>query len=38
MVITAITEKKAKIIPVLIEDCNVPPLLRPYKYADFRDT
>lgn len=37
MVITAITEKNAKIIPVLIEDCNVPPLLRPYKYADFRD-
>jgi hypothetical protein len=35
--ITAITEKKAKIFPILIEDCNVPPLLRPFKYADFID-
>ena len=37
MAITAMNEKKAKIFPILIEDCNIPSLLRPFKYADFRD-
>jgi hypothetical protein len=31
-------EGKAKIFPILIEDCEIPPILRPCKYADFRDT
>jgi len=36
MFIHAIEEKKAKILPILIDDCEIPLLLRPYKYADFR--
>ena len=30
-------KKKATILPLLIEDCDIPPLLRPLKYADFRN-
>lgn len=37
MFIQAVNEKKAKILPIVIEACEVPPILRPYKYADFRD-
>lgn len=29
-------EKKAVILPILIEDCEVPPTIRARKYADFR--
>lgn len=37
MFIQAVNEKKAKILPILIEDCEVPPILRPYKCADIRE-
>ena len=37
MFIQVVNEKKAKILPILIEDCEVPAILRPYKYADLRD-
>ena len=37
MFIQAVNEKKARILPILIEDCEIPPLLRPYRYVDFRD-
>ena len=30
--------KSVKVLPALIESCEVPPLLRPKKYADFRDS
>lgn len=29
-------QKKKLILPVLISDCKIPPLLKPIKYADFR--
>uniref|UniRef100_UPI00403FB55B toll/interleukin-1 receptor domain-containing protein n=1 Tax=Paenibacillus sp. FSL R7-0313 TaxID=2954532 RepID=UPI00403FB55B len=32
-----ITERKVKILPILIEDCNIPELLKTKKYADFRE-
>ncbi|MCM3748104.1 toll/interleukin-1 receptor domain-containing protein [Paenibacillus pasadenensis] len=32
-----INEKKVKILPVLLEDCKIPELLKTKKYADFRD-
>jgi hypothetical protein len=37
MFVRATNEKKAKILPILVEDCKVPPIITPYKYADFRD-
>ncbi|MGN7760511.1 toll/interleukin-1 receptor domain-containing protein [Paenibacillus sp. 22594] len=32
-----ITERKVKILPILIENCNIPELLKTKKYADFRE-
>lgn len=32
-----IAEKKVKILPILIEECNIPELLKTKKYADFRE-
>lgn len=32
-----INERKDKILPILIEDCNIPELLKTKKYADFRE-
>ncbi|MGG1314163.1 TIR domain-containing protein [Cohnella laeviribosi] len=32
-----ISEKKVKVIPVLLEDCTIPELLKTKKYADFRE-
>jgi len=31
-------EKRFRILPVLLEDCTVPPLLRHRKYANFKDS
>lgn len=31
-----ITKRKVMVLPLLLEDCTIPPLLRPKKYADFR--
>jgi len=31
-----VSERKIKLVPVLIEDCEIPPLLCERKYADFR--
>jgi CheY-like chemotaxis protein len=30
--------KESKVLPALIEDCNIPPFLRSKKYADFRSS
>ena len=32
-----VREGKIKVLPILIEDCRIPALLRTKKYADFRD-
>lgn len=37
MFIRSVNEKRGKILPILIEDCEIPPLLLPFKYVDFRD-
>ena len=29
--------KRGRLIPLLLEDCEIPPLLAPLKYADFRE-
>ncbi|WP_404821965.1 toll/interleukin-1 receptor domain-containing protein [Oerskovia merdavium] len=31
-----VSDRKVRIIPVLLEDCGIPTLLRGKKYADFR--
>ncbi len=33
---TAAEEHRATVLPILLEDCEIPPLLRPLKFADFR--
>ena len=33
----AAEERKATVLPILLEDCEVPSLLRPLKFADFRN-
>jgi hypothetical protein len=33
----AAEKRKAAVLPLLLEDCDVPALLRPMKYADFRN-
>lgn len=38
MFYNAVNEKKAKTLPILIEDCKIPTILKPIKYADFRVT
>ncbi len=35
-ILQQITLKSVFVIPVLIEDCNIPPLLQPRRYIDFR--
>ncbi|MBI1928303.1 toll/interleukin-1 receptor domain-containing protein [Candidatus Poribacteria bacterium] len=37
MFVGAVNQRSAKILPILIEDCEIPPILRSYRYADFRD-
>ncbi len=33
----AAEERNATVLPILLEDCEIPPLLRPLKFADFRN-
>jgi len=37
MFMKAANEKKAKVLPILIEDCEIPTLLAPIRYANFKD-
>lgn len=34
---TEVNERRIHVIPLLIDDCEIPTLLRPKKYVDFRD-